>query len=79
MAKPRPICNASRFFIVSLSGSSAPAVSLPRGELSLAFSCWRLQAPGMEPRKGVVSFYPGSQGTFCTPFLDCDYHEWEVV
>ena len=44
-----------------------------------ALLCWRLQAPGMRPRKGVVRFFAGGQGLFSTPFLVCDEYEWEMV
>ena len=44
-----------------------------------AFLCWRLQAPGMEPRKGVVRFFAGHHGAFSNPLLVCDDYEWEMV
>ena len=44
-----------------------------------AFLCWRLQAPGMEPRKGVVRLIAGDNRVFSTPLLDCDDYEWEMV
>ena len=44
-----------------------------------AFLCWRLQAPGMEPRKGVVRFFAGHHGAFSNPLLVCDDYEWEML
>ena len=44
-----------------------------------AFLCWRLQAPRMEPRKGVVRLIAGDNRVFSTPLLDCEDYEWEMV
>ena len=60
-----------------------PMVGVPIGVYHTpthsAFLFWRLQAPGMEPRKGVVRFFAGDQRAFSTPQLICDDYEWEMV
>ena len=45
-----------------------------------AFLCWRIQAPGSSPRKGVVELLAGNDDSFPTPpFLVCEDHDWEMV
>ncbi len=44
-----------------------------------AFLCWRLQAPGMEPRKGGVWLSVGYPGPLSDPSLICEDEEWEMV
>ena len=59
---------------IPLSGISTERTS--RSGLALVF--WRLQAPGMHPRKGSVELR-GLEGFPSDPFLRCQGHDWETA
>ena len=79
---------AGRYGPIFRTASPFPVAEIPMAGVHVKFYhqpthyallCWRLQAPGMRPRKGVVRFHAGGQGLFSTPFLVCDEYEWEMV
>ena len=52
----------------------------PYNRRIFAFLCWRLQAPGSRPKKGVVELCAGKDDSFPTPpFLVCEDRDWEFV
>ena len=59
---------------IPLSGISTERTS--RSGLALVF--WRLQAPGMQPRKGSVELR-GREGFPSDPFLRCQGNDWETA
>lgn len=59
---------------IPLSGISTERTS--RAGLALVF--WRLQAPGMQPRKGSVELR-GREGFPSDPFLKCQGNDWETA
>ena len=59
---------------IPLSGISTERTS--RSGLALVF--WRLQAPGMQPRKGSVELR-GLEGIPSDPFLRCQGNDWETA